>query len=123
MRSLFVYGTLRLDQHLYHDWLAPIAELEEPEVEALGRMYYVRQNLGYPVVDFEQDGEVIGDLFLVDMEDLDGLISMEVGAGYQLRHVAIRKHDGSYTKALAFHWPHEYRGEPIPSGDWVNRDA
>lgn len=96
---------------------------------ARGQMYHVHGGSSpdypiYPVVDFDEDGTVVGSLLLVDRAEMRAAHQMEVGAGYEPRWVEVMVpgwHES--TLALAYHWPHSHRGPEVPSGDWLLEKA
>lgn len=133
---VFVFGTLRVGHGNYRMVEREVVA-RTYSVATKGKMYYVGGGWGgYPVVDFRENGMVIGDLLYFDVEDplewweevaphrscdyrgLAGAIGMEVGAGYTPAYIEVLTPDRELVKAVAFTWEHRRRGDHIPSGDW-----
>lgn len=121
--DIFVYGTLREGHGL-------ASRLDGPResAKAKGRLYFVSGHGGYPVCDFREDGDVIGEIIRVPNKR-DGSMSkrlldtlgMEEGAGYTIRSIEVMQvHWGrEYPRqVLACCWENERRGDRIESGDF-----
>lgn len=118
---LFVYGTLRPGGGLYPYYLADAAT-HVAQVAAPGGLFLVSARGGYPVWVREVEGEVRGDLFLVDPAAFADTRRMEEGAGYRTVETEVRYLDEERaTAAWAFAYPAHYpRGPRIASGDWFD---
>lgn len=117
---VFVYGTLRSDYR--HAPFGPAAMDSVRGCTAQGTMFLVRGG-GYPIVDFDGEGTIVGELVLVDTEHerFDSIDGMELGAGYDRRHVQVTRPDGEVVEALAYHMGRnrDWLGQPVPAGDFV----
>lgn len=118
---VFVYGTLRVDQYNY-DWCKRAVRHSVIDCKAKGNLYWVHDKSGYPVAKFDEDGEIIGDVLYFDptSKTYDDVVSMELGAGYEVREIEVRTPEGETLECIAFHYVDRPRGEWIKSGDWVS---
>lgn len=128
-QKVFVYGTLRQGQGNYPMFGNSVVRATTG-CRAPGQMYYAayeyggrRMQMGYPVVVFTEEGEVVGDLLEVEEgPQLRAVHQMEIGAGYVLAEVPITLPDGSVEMADGYHWPEgETVGDHIESGDYLER--
>lgn len=130
-RWLFVYGTLRPGGGNYPMIKAVIAMKPFEDVTANGRMYHVGGSDPdfpiYPVVDFDEEGTVVGTLLLVERESFQAqqVRRMEEGAGYEEVTVQVRiPNHHRTTLAVSYHYPHERGvGAVIEHGDWAKACA
>jgi gamma-glutamylcyclotransferase (GGCT)/AIG2-like uncharacterized protein YtfP len=124
--KVFAYGTLRKGHGNYRHYFRNAIGVIEG-VHTKGAMYYAYPGHGwYPIVNFDQDGIVYGDLFTFDDDDegMYGAHRMERGAGYTLRLVTVMTPSGLLVPdVIAYHSDHEDHGDRIWSGDWNRRDV
>lgn len=117
--NLFVYGTLRRGEYNDRGLFARCDNFVS-DVRYGGAMRNVSGDAPvYPVVDFDGEGTVLGDvLYGLDMDDgpVKSVLAMESGAGYELRLLT----PADAVPVYGFHYPRfERAGCPIPDGDWV----
>lgn len=131
MPLLFVYGSLRKGMPLQGYIRAMRGTDTPPHTDGIaqGTMYSFGS---YPAVDFDGDGEIVGELYVIPpIDDHHGyavfrdLVRMETASGYQERNVTVTTNDGTVT-ATSFHFPgdeaHRFsRGDIVEDGDWVKR--
>lgn len=122
MINLFVFGTLRQNLPLHHMYLnAPPGNFTLATAE--GTMFSYHN--AYPVVDFEGEGTVVGEIYEVDTDDpyIQNLCDMEIGAGYTIRSITANPSEGDPITCVAFHWDRDTRYlDPVPDGDWKEYD-
>jgi gamma-glutamylcyclotransferase (GGCT)/AIG2-like uncharacterized protein YtfP len=123
--NIFVYGTLRVDQG-NDRWsgLSKLADPCHPNVCTSGRMYNVHGDAPvYPVVNFDEPGEVWGDLYM-NLPVHDPMVvdvhNMERGAGYEMRRVSLKVGE-DYVDAYVYHMDTNRRrpGAHITDGNWL----
>jgi gamma-glutamylcyclotransferase (GGCT)/AIG2-like uncharacterized protein YtfP len=116
---LFVFGTLRKDLGL-HKYMEQCAELDSGAVGTTqGEMFSFHG--GYPVVDFYGEGEVTGEVYLVNQyaEAFRSLHSMECGAGYTPIEIEVEIDDDEPILCVTYHWKYAVDHlDRVPSGDW-----
>lgn len=115
---VFVYGTLRVG-HGNHSWAIEAVRHYVTDVTAEGAIYFVGPYGGYPVAKFDEPGTILGDILWMDAghPTYREVVRMEIGAGYELRTVAVSTDEGE-VKCQAFHYIRRPGGPQIPSGDW-----
>jgi gamma-glutamylcyclotransferase (GGCT)/AIG2-like uncharacterized protein YtfP len=120
---VFVYGTLMDGEG--NDDMMPSTRIGPIGGRARAEMFYVSGRSGYPVVvPTERDEWVHGELWRVpfDSHAWMAVVSMEVGAGYDVRWTeVVRQDNGTPQTALMFTWPWQDKGERIASGNWRRR--
>jgi gamma-glutamylcyclotransferase (GGCT)/AIG2-like uncharacterized protein YtfP len=122
MINLFVFGTLRQNLPLHRMYLNARPG-DFTLAEATGTMFSYHD--AYPVVDFDGDGTVVGEIYEVDTDDryIQDLCNMEVSAGYTIRSITATPDDGDPVTCVAFHWGRGTRHlDPVPDGDWKEWD-
>lgn len=119
---LFVYGTL-LPGEVRWSLLEPYV-LDRGAPDSAGGTLY-DTGLDYPAAVFGGGATILGRTFAIDpdvhSECLDHLDAVEGTVGGLYRRVVV------CTAAGVEAWGYQYGGgldlTPIPSGDWINRDA
>lgn len=117
---VFVYGTLRVGQGNFR-WAQEAVRHVLLNCTTKGRIYFVHGRRGFPVAKLDEEGTILGDVLWFDPQhpDFDGVVSMELGAGYEMKDVTVTTEDGE-LEACAFHYIWDDMGEWIRSGDWVS---
>lgn len=127
----FIYGTLRPGEKL-HPWIADIQnDAVRGTVDGYS-LYTQARGQSYPYLVPTEGEKVRGDLItLTDGKPLRRLISMELGAGYELGEVTVNTglgldRDGNSVQitapALTFVWNGALRGlTPLGVDDWKRR--
>lgn len=121
-QKVFVYGTLRRGEGNYNIWKDAVLDVVTG-CTVQGLIGYPGRHYGYPCVDFDGEGTVIGDLITVDAdhESVEWVHRMERGAGYTMRPVQVTLPSGEVVEAIGYHWERQVHS-PIVSGDWFVRD-
>lgn len=117
---VFVYGTLRVG-HGNFTWAADAVVYVLPDCTAEGRIYFVHHGGGYPVAKFDEVGTILGDILWFDPKhpEYESVVSMEIGAGYELRQVSVTTPEGDTMDCQTFHYRHKPGGPRIEDGDWA----
>lgn len=119
---VFVYGTLRVDEYNY-EWCSGCVSSHVLNVTAPGRLYWVRENRGYPVAKFNPNSEntIKGDILYCDSAHplFRAMCDMEIGAGYEIKAIVCKTESGENIPAYGFHYKETPHGERIESGDWA----
>ncbi len=124
--NIFVYGTLRPGEYNDRGFCGLAKEIKRGTTT--GKMFNRRGRTPvFPVVDFDGEGTIIGDL-LIDMperhQEVRAVHRMEIGAGYELREIKVDC-DGETYSAIAYHWDfsadryNSTVGIQIEDGDWL----
>jgi gamma-glutamylcyclotransferase (GGCT)/AIG2-like uncharacterized protein YtfP len=116
---IFVYGTLRVG-HSNYGWCSHAVKRYLTGATASGRIYFVRDDIGYPVAKFDEKGIIVGDILWFDpkIRETETVIDMERRAGYSMNPIKAA-HEGVYYECFGFHYQGDDFGKRIVSGDWA----
>lgn len=121
---LFVYGTLRVGERLHTHYSSGISK-SHCGVTTSGCLYFPG-HYSFPGARFDHEGTMTGDLLWYPTTNLafHDVVTMELGAGYELVAIEAVLPSGKGVKALAFQHRHtDEMSWPVPGNDWCCADA
>lgn len=118
-RLIGVYGTLRVGGGNYPMLVPAILHEWTGHRTRTGRLFYYRSRGMFPILDLDQPGSAVVDLFVVDADHpaVERVAQMERGVGYVEREVELATLP---ITVPVWHMAQDERtGPEVPGGDWI----